>query len=234
MQKIKLVFQKSFGFSLLSLLVSLPNLYYLKNYVYFDAPINRYPDNISFINQGITLFILLFICCFCGFFYAQFLKLPGFLDKDRKKLTSNEIIIFLNLILLTFLLLDIPFGEKYPEIYPKSILWATSYPFRICFLNEVIFRFGLLTVLIGGFRYLLSKESVNLIVSVFYAIVSTGKFYQNMDEAFAWDYFGSTYLIGNFVVSYFFGYIYIKYGLVKAIIFHFLFGCKILMYSIVY
>jgi len=231
--------KNSLLFACFIFLISYPNLYYFSIKVFYSKIEQRVGiANTShfFLQQSLTLLFLLFLCSLCGFAFYKRNGLPGL--GNFKKIRENGIKIFFPLALIlslfSFLFFDQFFMEKAPQYFPKSILWALAIPFSMAFLEETIFRFGMLTVLVGGIKRWLSPLWANIAVSLFYALVMTRKTFGLADIAIEWNYIGLTAVAGSFFTCFLLGYIFIKYGLKTSIFFHFLLRLKYPIYALIF
>ncbi len=97
--------------------------------------------------QSFIVFCLAFLSALIGFVYAKRLRLPGFgKPADIRVWLPVGLIAGLIVTPISYLILDRGVLRLFPEVYPPSLAWAFANILGGAISQEVIVRFGLLTI----------------------------------------------------------------------------------------
>ena len=242
LQKVKsplfLLFKNAVLFGLLVFILSYANLYYFSIRVFhkeIEAQVGIANVSSFLLKEALSLLFLLILCSYCGFAFSKRNGLPGMVG--LKELKDYGLKYYFpgafSLVILSYFIFDRFFMIEAPQYFPKIWYWALTIPFASAFLEETVFRFGMLTVLVGGIRRWLHPLWANFAVSLFYALVMTKKTFGFVDIPIELNWLGITGLLGSFLTCFLLGWIYIKKGLIPAIFLHFCLSCKYLIYACV-
>jgi len=214
-------------------IMSYANLYYFTHKVFLlSIQEAAWRSNISTVQflfrQAFSLVFLLILSSFCGFAFSKHYGLPewGQFQELRKRAFRFYLPIAICLGIISYFFFDRWFGRLAPEFYPKNFFWAFSIPFRSAFLEETVFRFGMVTVFVGAIRRWLNPLWAVGIVSLFYSLVISQKTFELV--GLVWDVNVQTMIMvfNSFLTHFLLGYVYLKKGLSHSIFLHFLLTLK--------
>ncbi len=172
----------------------------------------------------ILLFFVCFLSAMSGFSFSTRFQLPGVGDLHRFKETFPVLLIVAVVVGgFTYLFFDRHFFYMSPESYPKNTLYLVSYPFKLAFTNEVVLRFGLVTLAVG---FLKQRIGGVIAISAIAAIFSL-KYFRFLGMDYPYNYVFICQFIIAFFVNFILGYILITRGLIYAMTLHFLFGIRL-------
>ena len=207
---------------------------YLTDTIFIRQPS---PDRVYYlaVSQAFILFSLALVCSLIGFLYSERLKLPGFGTlNDIRKWLPIGLMAGLLLTPVRYFVLDRKILATTPQIFPESFPWAVSHMIGTSLPQEVIVRFGLLTIGI----YLMRKMKLKgypwpalIVVSIFGAsgtFVSLTKF--NLAQKFPPSYI-LILLIMTLLIQWLYCEVYIRKGLIAAICIHSGFPIKYVVYA---
>ncbi len=173
------------------------------------------------------------ICSMVGFFYGGRLRLIGFGDiRDLKEKILPFLGLGLLLIPFSYLLGDELILARLPEYYPGELFTSLGQPL-IVLSQEVIARFGMVTVLVYFWRLFgLSGHPwpATIIVAAFTGFLAWLSLL-NLGLIQGFDILALRIVISAFLANLLFGEIYIRQGLIPAIIAHLGLEGKYLIYS---
>jgi hypothetical protein len=222
-------------------LVSYPNIYYFTTRVFHreigQEAWGQFTSLRSFLfTQVLSLVFLMVLCAFCGFSFSQRNNLPGlgrFSDLKENAL-KQYLPLSLLLIATSYIFFDYWFMPLAPGFYPKQVHWALTIPFRSAFMEELVFRFGLVTVLVGATKKFLSPLWAVGVVSIFYALTMTGKTFDLVGIQWQMNFQHGGMVVSSFFTSFLLGYVYVKKGLISAIFLHFCIGLKYIVFAVAF
>ena len=186
--------------------------------------------------QSFMVFSLAFLCALVGFLYADRLKLPGFgKHSDVMFLLPVGLVLGLAFTPVWYFAFDREIFLIIPEIYPASMAWALASMMGVAISQEVIVRFGLLTIVL----YFLDRWGFEGHPWPAIAIISTfGSFGAylfmvkfNLAELLS-SYQIAILLISAFFLQWGFCEVYLRKGLLAAFYIHFGLSVKYLIYAI--
>jgi hypothetical protein len=173
------------------------------------------------------------ICSMVGFFYSERLRLIGFGNiRDLKEKILSFLGLGILLIPFSYLLGDQPVLARFPEYYPGEFLTALGQPL-IVLSQEVIARFGMVTILVYFWRLFgLSGHPwpAPIIIAAFTGFLAWLSLL-NLGLVKGFDLFALRIVISAFIANLLFGEIYIRRGLLAAIVTHLGLEAKYLIYS---
>ncbi len=189
---------------------------------------------VSMLYQLIMIFGAAMISSMVGFFYSERLGLKGL---EGIRLFRRNLLPYLALgmvmIPFSYMLTDRHLFVLIPEYYPSSFVQALGYPLGLALPTEVIFRFGLVTMLVYFWRWLEFTRHpwpASVIVAAF-AMVKVFLDFKNMGLIQEFDSFVLRMLASTLLANLIFGEIYIRRGLLAAIFAHLGLQGKYLIYA---
>lgn len=223
---IRKVLLQSLTLAILCVLFTVPYFYHLLSVSLKTLDHLSMPSNFLTV-MGMDLF-LLFIACLlsaiAGFSFSKKQQLPGFGDPRRIKETFPLLLMVAATVgILTYLFFDRHFFYISPESYPKNTLYLIAYPLKLAFMNEVILRFGLVTIAIGFL-----KQRIGGVIAISgIAAIFTMKYFQFLGIDYPYNTLYITQFIISFFVNFILGYVFITRGLIHAMMLHLLFGLRL-------
>ncbi len=176
--------------------------------------------------ESILLFFVCFLSSISGFSFSGRFQLPGFGDLRRFRETFPALLIVAVVVGgLTYLIFDRHFFYMSPESYPNDTWYLVSYPFKLAFTNEVVLRFGLVTLAVG---FLKQRIGGVIAISAIAAIFSM-KYFRFLGMDYPYNYIFISQFVIAFFVNFILGYVLITRGLIYAMILHFLFGIRLVV-----
>ena len=124
------------------------------------------------------------------------------------------------------LLFDRPFRAVAPGFYPEHLTWALAVAFSAAFAEEIIARFGLMTIFMGLFRRF---HRANLAQAAFASLLAARSFHL-AGQALGLNYLTFMGVGISLVGSLFLGWIYYRFGILAAILAHLLLELRILVF----
>ena len=172
---------------------------------------------------GMALFLCL-ACAAVGLFLARRYGLPGVGDGPlvRASLRWTVPVAIGAAVAVTFLF-DIPFRRVAPGFYPRHWTWALASAFSATFAAEVVARFGMMTIFLGIVRDL---RIANVAQAALFALVASRNFaFADHPVGGALTFVGLALSFGGSLGC---GWIYARYGLLAALLGHFLYELRTL------
>ncbi len=218
------ILNKSLVLALVSVFFTIPWFHYLL----FPAPEKALLPMIP--NPGSVLvaeLFLLFVICFLssmiGFTFSKRAGLPGF-GTAENWIRSLPLLVFpgFAMIVFSWLLFDRHFILVSPISYPDHPLYLLSFPLKGAFTDEIIMRFGLLTICVGILRRKIAGVAA---VSVFASLL-TLKYFRFIGISPGLNYLFVMQMLLSFVSNFMLGYVYVTRGLLQSMTLKLIFGAK--------
>lgn len=225
--KFRTVLFHAFILSLICTLFTIPSFHHMlvESMQSDPAPVFKYDYRLVLMMELFMLFFTCFLSSVSGFSLRQKYDLPEIWDYGHlKKWFPVLILTGIGMGGMTFFLFDRHFYFISPESYPSSPLYVISRPFKLAFTNEVILRFGLVTILVGLFK---NKIVAVTLVSLFASFL-TMKYFRFMGIDYPYNDFFQIQFFISFTANFLLGLCYIKLGLFYSMALHFLFGWRLL------
>lgn len=159
--------------------------------------------------QTALLFIICLLCAMAGFSFSKRLGLPGFGTTDR---LHHFLALGAVLLLLSLVLFDRYFYPVAPWAYPKQGGYLFLIPFKEAVADELILRFGLVTIAVGIAR---SRIIGVGLVSAFATMLSV-KYFRFIGVDIDWSYVFIIHFILVFSINFILGYVYVTRGLISV------------------
>lgn len=215
----------------LATLLTLPYFHYLTKVVISGNLSGTIPGSPYFlIIQLSLLFGICLLSAVVGFTFGKRFALPGFgifrnYIQDLPKLIAAGTV----LMMISFVLFDRYFFNLSPGSYPKEYFYLMTIPFKGAVAEELILRFGLVTIAVGICK---NRSAGVVLVSVFATLLSIRYFtFIGMDIAFS--YIFIVQVILTFLVNCILGHLFVTRGLAYAMTIKFVLGFKYLMVAMV-
>ena len=221
----------SFVFTALAVMLALPYLYY--SIVHQNTGNFAIEDKVIFFRvlfwEGSRVALVVFLSCVVGFSWSKKLGLGGFGNpRDVRKNWALILAGGVAMGVVTYLLGDRLFLEKAREFYPHTLLAALCVPFYATFVEEVFARFGVMTLFVKIFR---NKILANLLAALIFAI-GHANIFQITGIVYQLNYLTACSFFLNLALSFAFGWIYWKRGLVTAMGVHFIANLRFLLIAL--
>ncbi len=207
------------------LAVSYPYFQYQATHIAFpgiDDELSQMQAQFIILSQVLLVFCGALISSMVGLHYSEKLSLPGLGDVRRLRLNLLLLVLGVSSIPLSYYLTDLPLLVSKPELYPTRWDYIISHVLASSVTPEVIFRFGLVTIAV----YLLQWRkhqghpwAASTIVALFIALgslmsrpnlgIGVGLDLQTMISAF-----------GVLTINIVLAEVYIRYGLLSAMVLH--------------
>jgi len=223
---------KSLILSQVCVIASLPSLYYMYFLGMREVILKTFlPKHLPYLmtSQVWEIFIVTFLCAMCGFAWSERYGLGGFGSfSNIKKNWLALLIIGILIGVISSLFFDRPFKKMAPYYYPRNPIWAFFIPINSAFFIETI-RFGMIALVQ---RLIKNVHFANFSIAFFFAIVGLKSF-----TFVGLNFNGTILLITCFILTgllnAFYGYIFIKKGLISAIFVHLVADMKFLILAFV-
>jgi len=213
-QKSRHVTLKSLVLAFPAALLAIPYFYFLL----FDFP--RKGGDPGFGNahamlwgQSVMIFVICMLSAIGGIMFTKRLNLPGIGDASRWR---NELPYLvgggLTLMVITYLAFDRYFYLVSPESYPDLSLYMILLPFKGAFTDELILRFGLVTIGVGICR---NRYGGAVLVAVFATILSL-KYLEFAGVPVEWNYVCIMQLVLSFALNLILGIVFVTRGLIST------------------
>ncbi len=159
--------------------------------------------------QTALLFIICLLCAMAGFSFSKRLGLPGFGTADG---LPYFLALGAMLLVLSFILFDRYFYPLAPWAYPKKVGYLLLIPFKEAVADELILRFGLVTIAVG----IAQNRIIGVgLVSAFATMLSV-KYFRFIGVDIEWSYVFIIHFILVFSINFILGYVYVTRGLIPA------------------
>lgn len=223
---------KSLILSQVCVIASLPYLYYMYFIGMREIILKTFlPKHLPYLMtfQVWEVFIATFLGAMCGFAWSEKYGLCGFGSfPEIKKEWLKLVIIGILIGIISYLLFDRPFKEKAPYYYPTNLIWAFSIPINSAFFIETI-RFGMISLVV---RLVKNVHLANFSIAFFFAIAGLRSF-NFVGLTFNWTMLMIVCFILTVLLNLIYGYIFIKKGLISAILVHLVADMKFLVLAFV-
>ena len=208
---------------------------HLSGYIFTPQPSEERLFYLSLI-QSVIVFALAFLCALVGFLYSARLKLPKFgSPADALNWLSFGLALGLLFTPLSYFVLDREMMRLIPQMYPTHWPWAIGNMLGGAITQEVISRFGLLTIGI----YLLDRWNFKGYPWPAIALVSlfgcAGTYVSLLKFDLAQRLFPSEIvlaLIIVFILQWVFSEAYVRKGFLAAVCIHFGLSVRLLVYAL--
>jgi hypothetical protein len=213
-QRYRDVMIKSAALAVPAALLAIPYFYFLL----FDFPRRSGPDSLQkaqalLWGQTAMIFVICLLSGFAGAVFTRRLSLPGLGDIRRwKKEAPYLAAAGLALMLFIYLTFDRYFYAVSPGFYPDLSLYMVLLPLKGAFTEELILRYGLVTIAVGICRH---RYGGAALVAGFATILSL-EFFQFAGIPLEWNYICIMQLILAFLANFILGAVFVTRGLLAA------------------
>ena len=214
-QKSRHVLLKSLALAFPAALLAIPYFYFLL----FDFPrkggATTGLGNAQALlwGQSAMFFIICMLSAIGGTMFTKRLNLPGIGDISRWR---NELPYLigggLTMMVITYLAFDRYFYSVSPESYPDLSVYMIFLPIKGAFTDELILRFGLVTIGVGICR---NRYGGAVLVAAFATILSF-KYLEFAGVPLEWNYVCIMQLILSFAVNLILGIVFVTRGLLST------------------
>lgn len=208
------VILKSAALAFLATLLAIPYFYFLL----FDFPrksgLSEFGDAYAILwGQTAMIFIVCMLSALAGSVFTKRLDLPG-LGIGRRWLNEWPYLVAggLVLMLIIYLTFDRYFYSVSPASYPDLSLYMVLLPLKGAFTEELILRYGLVTIAAGICR---NRYGGAALVSGFATILSL-KYFEFAGIPLEWNYVCIMQLILSFTANLILGTVFVTRGLFSA------------------
>jgi len=221
----KRVIREASVLSIFAVVSAIPYIRYLLNMAVGRGVLGTETASIVFITDLFLLGVLLFLCALVGLSFAPRYRLPG-LGLTKQVVYDLPLVVFggLALAALTFFFFDRYFYVVSPVSYPTSELMLIFLPLKGALTDEVILRLGMLTLAVGVLK---QRDAAVMLVAALAAMMSL-RYFQFLGIQLGFNYVIVAHLVISFVGNLALGYLYVHRGLMHAMIFKVIYGCRYL------
>ncbi|MBW2528803.1 MAG: CPBP family intramembrane metalloprotease [Deltaproteobacteria bacterium] len=218
--------------AVVALLGVAPHLYYLTSIAFADRLRERFTDSglqdlIRAELASVALVVL--VVSSVGALFAKRYGLVGVgsvADLRRARLWVLAVAPALSL--ATYLLFGRAIAARVPGYYPEELYWALAKALKGALFDEVVARFGMMTILCGIFRRV---WLANVLQAAFFTVLAVLGLSFYAVEPTASVYFAVS-IAASVGIHLLLGWTYAKYGLVTAMALHFVYGLKFLLHAL--
>jgi len=213
-QRYRDVIIKSAGLAVPAAILAIPYFYFLL----YDFPRQSGPDSLQnaqalLWGQTAMIFVICLLSGFAGSVFTRRLDLPGLGDIRRwKKEVPYLAAAGLALMLFIYLTFDRYFYAVSPGSYPDLSLYMVLLPLKGSFTEELILRYGLVTIAVGICR---NRYGGAALVAGFATILSL-EYFEFAGIPLAWNYVCIMQLILAFLANLILGAVFVTRGLLAA------------------
>lgn len=225
----------------LVMLTALPMLFYQLQYLP-DLIFTEIPNSAALyqlaVKQSVVVFALAFLCSLVGFLYAQRLELPGFgALQDIRYWLPLGFGVGLICTPVAYFAIDRELIQILPELYPEFVLPAVAKMVGTAFTQEVVLRFGLLTICVYFLRWgnILNGRRITAVI-VIAAFGALGTYLTLVEFQLAHRLSGAEMglaLFLSFVFQWLYSEIYLRWGFLAVVCMHLGFSVKFIVYALV-
>lgn len=216
---------KSLILSEICVIAALPYLYYMYFIGMRKLILKTFlPEHLLYLMMFDVwyIFIATFLCGLCGFAWSKIYGLAGFGSfSDIKNNWLKLLIIGVSIAVVSCLFFDRSFRSIAPYYYPKNPVCALFMPINSAFFIETI-RFGMISLVQ---RLIKNSHFANFSIAFFFAVAGL-KSFTFVGVNFNWTLVALTCFILTVLLNVVYGYIFIKKGVVCAIVAHFVADLK--------
>ena len=214
----------SFGMASLSTLFTLPYFHYLL----FTALKSKWFSASSIcwsllFTQLFLLFIICFLSFLVGLVFTKRINLPGLGNRNNiVRSLPFLLIIGMALIGMSYFFFDRHFYQISPLSYPKDLLYLISFSLKGAFAEEIILRFGLLTLCVGLLK---NRVAGVVLISVLASLFSI-KYFRFIGVDLEISHLMINQVLLSFAANVILGYLFVTKGLIHAMVLKFIFSMK--------
>lgn len=186
------------------------------------------------IKQSVLVFCIALLSSLVGFLYCKKLHLPGWGSWNQfPHWFLSGLMMLLIYAPCSYWLIDRHFMAELPNLFPHDLFWAMSYGLSGAINQEVILRFGLLTILLYFYhkffphRYPWGAITLISLFACSGSYILLKKFHLEVNEQLL-----NSSMVGNFFLNWLFCHLYIRYGLLVSITVHSVLNLKYVLYVI--
>ena len=189
------------------------------------------------LTQSFILFALAFLCALVGFLYSEPLKMPAF-GSPRHFLTWLPLGLALGLAFtpVSYFVVDREIIQCAPRVFSRHWPWALGNMLGGAMTQEVIARFGLLTIGVYLFRRLGFMGHPWPAIGLVSLIGCAGSYVFLLKFDLAQEFFTSQIALGlatAFFLQWIFCEVYVRKGFLAALCIHFGLNIKLFVYALV-
>jgi hypothetical protein len=221
----------AFVFASVATLLTIPYFHYLITTVARGDLSGTIPGHHHFLPlQLFLLFVICLLSAVVGFTFGKRYALPGF-GASRRYIHDLPLLLAAGaaLMIISCVFFDRYFYMLSPGSYPEGLLYLLVIPLKGAVAEELILRFGLVTIGVGICR---NRYAGVILVAVFATLLSIRYFiFIGIDIAFS--YIFIVQVILTFLVNCILGYLFVTRGLVYAMTVKLVYGVKYVLVALV-
>jgi len=219
--------------------LSYPMIYYQFNHMMgkvFARPPSPEQLKLLSVGQSLILFAIAFLCSLVGFLYFERLTLPGFgRFRDLKKWLPVSLGLGIALTPLAYFAADRGLLAQIPETYPHPWPWAVAWIVGNALSQEVVARFGLLSIGVYLLRWVgfQGRPWPAITVVSGFGVLCSFLFLERMDFAARigpWPMAFS--LLAIFISQWALSEVYVRKGFMAALALHIGLGVRVVIYAL--
>jgi len=218
------ILNKSCVLALVSVFFTTPWFHYLIFLAPEKAMLPMIPNpGTVLVAELFLLFIICFLSAMIGFTFSKRAGLPGFGTAENWFQSLPLLLLAgFGMIAVSWLLFDRHFIQISPVSYPDHPLYLVFFPFKGAVTDEVIMRFGLLTVCVG----ILRRRIAGIVTVSLFASLLTLKYFRFIGISPDFSYLFVMQMLLSFVSHFVLGYVYVTRGLLQSMTLKLIFGAK--------
>lgn len=215
---------KSSALACVATFLSVPYFHFLLQQIPRQNPALSVPNphEVLFSQSGL-FFLICLLSIMVGYGFKKRYRLPGFgrIDQWRRSLPSL-LLIGLLVLLVSDLVFDRYFAAVSPVPLPDSLLYLIAIPLNGTLADELILRFGLVTLGVGLCR---NKHAGVALVS-FFAAILTEKYFRFIGLGPDLHYLFAIRFVLAFAINFLLGYLFVTRGLLYSMTVRLILGLR--------
>jgi hypothetical protein len=175
----------------------------------------------------LTTAAVVVISALVGTFFAARNGLPGLGDRRHLRAALPFVAGALGASILLQFLIGEALAKRLPAYYPSSIGWALAIAVKGAVFDEVVARYGMLTLIVGATR---TRLLANLCQAIFFTVVAWKSMGASAPSSF--DGFVAAGAVSTFAIHLAAGAVYLRFGLIAAALFHFAADLRFVLHAL--
>ena len=209
-----------------------PFMHYLTAVAFPDAVQRRFPSvgTDQIIRQDLgSVALVIVLAALVGALRSERYGFAGLGDAARVRQARWLLLVVAPLVACaSYLLFGRAIAERVPGYYPSSPAWGLARACKDAMFDEVVARYGMMTMLAGVVRY---GWLANLLQAAFFTTIAyLGLAFYGVSPSLSAPFAAS--LVASFAISLGLGAIYARYGLIAAMLFHFVLGLRFVVHAL--
>jgi len=215
---------KSCGLAALATLLTIPWFHYLLFHVPTHVPLRTIanPHDLLYA-QSALLFVICLMSAMVGYGLMRRFELPGFGRIDAWLGSLPTLLaIGLLLLLVSQWVFD---GDSYrisPAAGPDKLFYLLAIPLNAAITDEMILRFGFVTIAVGLCR----NKLRGVVLAALFAVMLTEKYFTYIGVYAGLDYVTASRFVFSFFINFLLGYLFVTRGLLSSMTVNLVLGLR--------